>query len=221
MVSEIMLHQTQVQRVEEVYTDFLERFPTVQDVAAASIKDVKAVTDPLGYKRRGGYIKQIADEVVEYGAGEFPRTVEGLMELPGIGRYTAGAIMTFAHESPTPILDTNVARVLSRWFAGTLPATDSEGQRTKRLWALATAIVPTSGRSRESGWTINQALMDLGAQLCPARRPKCDDCPMRRRCHHPRADGGAAEAEIVTWGIERYPRRKKSPRRTSPRNDRR
>ncbi|HJN92577.1 MAG TPA: A/G-specific adenine glycosylase [Dehalococcoidia bacterium] len=212
-----MLHQTQVQRVEEVYQEFLERFPTVDDVAAASLEEVKAVTDPLGYKRRGGYIKQIADEVVEYGAGEFPRTVEGLMELPGVGRYTAGAIMTFAHESPTPILDTNVARVLSRCFAGTFPPEERDGRRTKRLWALAAAVVPTSGRARESGWAVNQALMDLGAQLCPARRPRCEDCPMRRRCHYAREDAGIAEATIVTWREETYPRRKKSTRRKAQR----
>ena len=93
MVSEIMLHQTQVPRVAGVYREFLDRFPSLQDVADASLDEVKAITDPLGYKRRGGYIKQIADEVVEYRAGEFPKSVEGLMELPGIGRYTADTVM--------------------------------------------------------------------------------------------------------------------------------
>jgi A/G-specific adenine glycosylase len=199
MVSEIMLHQTQVPRVASVYNEFIDRFPSLQDVADASLDEVKAITDPLGYKRRGGYIKQIADEVVEYRAGEFPRSVEGLMELPGIGRYTAGAIMTFAHEEPAPILDTNVARVLGRWFAGALPPDEGETPRRHRLWALAGALVPQTANARHSGWTINQALMDLGAQLCSARSPSCDDCPLRRRCHHAQPDRAQRESEIVIF----------------------
>ena len=102
LVSEIMLHQTQVPRVAGVYSEFLDRFPSLQDVADASLDEVKAITDPLGYKRRGGYIKRIADEIVEYRAGEFPKSVEGLMELPGIGRYTAGAIGSIAFGQARP-----------------------------------------------------------------------------------------------------------------------
>ncbi|MEE9277206.1 MAG: A/G-specific adenine glycosylase [Dehalococcoidia bacterium] len=194
LVSEIMLQQTQAPRVAEVYTEFLERFPTIDDVADARLRDVKKITDPLGYKVRGKWIKQIADEVVTYRAGQVPDSVDELMELPGVGRYTAGAIMTFAHGLPTPILDTNVARVLSRWFAGALPVDEPEGRRERRLWALAAAVLPNG-----DGWTINQGLMDFGAQVCVARTPLCADCPVRRRCHYPRQDGGAAERGIVQW----------------------
>ena len=133
MVSEILLQQTQVPRVADVYEEFLAEFPTIDRVASAPLKDVKRITDPLGYKIRGKWIKQIADEVVTYRAGQMPATTEELRELPGVGRYTAGAIMTFAHETPTPILDTNVARVLSRWFGGTLPRRDGNGLRSRRL----------------------------------------------------------------------------------------
>lgn len=194
LVSEIMLHQTQAPRVAQVYPEFLERFPTIDAVAAARLHEVKRLTDPLGYKIRGRWIKQIADEVVNYRAGEFPATVEDLMALPGVGRYTAGAVMTFAHGVPTPILDTNVARVLERWFAGSLPPGDPPAQRRRRLWALAAAILP-----RDDGWSINQGIMDFGAQICTARRPACDGCVMRRRCHYIRADGGRAERQVVRW----------------------
>ncbi len=199
MVSEIMLHQTQVPRVQAVYEQFIDRFPSPEDVAAAPLHEVKAITDPLGYKRRGGYIKQVADDAVEYRAGELPRTVPELMKLPGIGRYTAGAIMTFAHETPAPILDTNVARVLGRWFAGAIPEADGDTLRAKRLWALADAILPRRGNFRRPAWEINQGLMDLGAQLCIARKPRCDRCPLRRRCHYAQPDRAAQEVAVVVW----------------------
>jgi len=199
MVSEILLQQTQVPRVADVYEQFLAEFPTIERVAAAPLKDVKRITDPLGYKIRGTWIKQIADEVVTYRAGQMPETREELQALPGVGRYTAGAIMTFAHEVPTPIVDTNVARVLSRWFGGALPRRDSSSQRSHRLWALAEAVLPQGNGAASSGWSINQALMDFGAQVCTARNPRCDTCPFRRRCHDVRDDGGRGERAVVRW----------------------
>jgi A/G-specific adenine glycosylase len=206
MVSEILLHQTQAPRVAEVYEEFLAEFPTIDHVAAAQLKDVKRITDPLGYKIRGQWIKQIADEVVTYRAGQLPDTTEDLMALPGVGRYTAGAIMTFAHEVPTPILDTNVARVLSRWFGGTLPQRDGAELRSRRLWALAGAVLPQGNGAAKSGWSINQALMDLGAQVCTARNPHCDVCPFRRRCHEVREDHGRGERAVVRWVMGDEPR---------------
>ena len=201
LVSEIMLHQTQVPRVTGVYQEFLDRFPTIHHVAEAPLHDVKAITDPLGYKVRGTWIKRIADSTVAYRAGELPATNDELMALPGVGRYTAGAVMTFAYGVPSPILDTNVARVLERWFAGALLDGEPAARRRQRLWALAAAILP-----RGDGWSINQGLMDFGAQICTARNPDCTRCPMRRRCHAVRADSGAREAQIVRW-VE-PPRRK-------------
>jgi A/G-specific adenine glycosylase len=192
LISEIMLQQTQVSRVAVVYEQFLSAYPRIQDVAAAPLRDVRRITDPLGYKARGRHIKRIADEVTAYRAGEIPATVADLMELPGVGRYTAGAVMTFAHGKPTPILDTNIARVLSRWFGASLPDGESEGRRSRRLWALSAAFLPRTG-----GWEINQALMDFGAQVCVARRPRCEICPMRRRCHY--RLGGNADPDNVEW----------------------
>jgi A/G-specific adenine glycosylase len=187
LVSEIMLQQTQAPRVAEVYEEFVQTYPRIEDVAEARLRDVRRITDPLGYKARGGYIKRIADEAVAYRAGRLPESVPELMQLPGVGCYTAGAVMTFAHGRATPIVDTNVARVLSRWFADAFPADDSDSRREKRLWALAAALLPSRGPGYQRvGWEINQALMDLGAQLCVARRPRCGDCPLRRRCHYRR-----------------------------------
>ena len=194
-----MLHQTQVPRVTEVYEEFLSRFPSIQDVARAPLRDVKRITDPLGYKVRGRWIKQIADNAVATYDGQLPQTVAELMTLPGVGRYTAGAVMTFAHGHPAPILDTNIARVLRRWFAGVLPADDPPATRQHRLWALADALLPRGPTAADRGWTINQALMDFGAQICTARAPACDTCPLRRRCHTIAPRIRAAERLIVEW----------------------
>ena len=178
LVSEIMLQQTQVPRVAEVYEEFVAAYPSIDDVAQADLTDVRRITDPLGYKARGGYIKRLADEVVEYRAGRVPDTVPELMQLPGVGRYTAGAVMTFAHGRATPIVDTNVARVLGRWFADSLPPGDSDGRRDKRLWALSAALLPSRGPGlRRGAWEINQGLMDFGSQVCVARKPRCERLP--------------------------------------------
>ena len=195
LLSEIMLQQTQVSRVAQVYEQFLAAYPRIEDVAAAPLRDIRRITDPLGHKVRGRQIKRIADEVVRHRAGRVPDTMPGLLELPGVGRYTAGAVMTFAHGRPTPIVDTNVDRVLGRWFAGAFPVDEAAGPRARRLWALSAALLPRSG----DGWEINQALMDFGATVCPARRPRCEECPMRRRCHHVRSHATTTEADIVVW----------------------
>ena len=199
LVSEIMLQQTQVPRVAEVYEEFVAAYPSIDDVAQADLTDVRRITDPLGYKARGGYIKRLADEVVEYRAGRVPDTVPELMQLPGVGRYTAGAVMTFAHGRATPIVDTNVARVLGRWFGDCLPPGDSGGERDKRLWALSAALLPSRGPGlRRGAWELNQGLMDFGSQVCVARKPRCGECPVRRRCHYPSRDR-QPEADVVVW----------------------
>lgn len=199
LVSEIMLQQTQVPRVAAVYEQFVQAYPRIEDVARAPEREVRRITDPLGYKARGGYIKRIAEEAVQYHAGRIPDSLPELMQLPGVGRYTAGAVMTFAHGRATPIVDTNVDRVLSRWFSDCFPADDSAGRREKRLWALAQSLLPGRGPDHQRvGWEINQALMDLGAQICVARRPRCERCPLRRRCHFP-ARERPAEPELIQW----------------------
>jgi A/G-specific adenine glycosylase len=174
LVSEIMLHQTQVRTVIPYYRRFLQRYPTVQALARARLGTVKRMTDPLGYKVRGSWLKAIATHVAEERAGYFPDTVEGLRRLPGVGPYTAGAVMSFAFHRDAPIVDTNVARLLGRYFAVPI---DAQGPHRRRLWELARWVIP---RGRAA--TFNQALMDVGAVVCVARKPRCGACHLRRGC---------------------------------------
>jgi A/G-specific adenine glycosylase len=173
LVAEILSHQTQISRVVPVYEELLRRFPTVQALAGAPLDEVKAITDPLGYKVRGRWLKLAAVEVAERRAGYFPATVDELRRLPGVGRYTAGAVMSFAHRRDAPVLDTNVARLLRRHFGVNATAR----ARTAELWTLAAEVIP-----RGKGYLLNQGLMDLGALVCRAKSPRCHDCPIERSC---------------------------------------
>ncbi len=169
VVSEFMLQQTQVSRVSEYYPRFLERFPTVYDLASAKPKAVREAWDGLGYYARASNLHALARVVSKTMNGKLPDDPEELDELPGVGRYTAGALACFAYEKPVPAVDTNVKRVLERVF------------RTKDVWGLAAAIVPKNGKR---AWRFNQALMELGALVCTARSPKCPKCPVRKECRY-------------------------------------
>lgn len=175
IVSEIMLHQTTVTTVQPVFAHFIETFPTVQDLYQARLEEVKAITDPLGYKIRGSWLKGIASYVVEQCQGQWPDTVEGWMALPGVGRYTAGAVLSLAFGQDVPILDTNVKRVLGRYFG--LEYRGTQAETLHHLWALADAVVPEG-----QGLHFNQALMDFGALVCTARKPLCTVCPLVNVC---------------------------------------
>jgi A/G-specific adenine glycosylase len=166
VVSEFMLQQTQVSRVSEYYPRFLERFPTIGQLARARPKAVMEAWDGLGYYARARNLHHLAKEVSGTGY-RVPEDPDELIKLPGVGRYTAGAVACFAYEKPVPAVDTNVKRVLERAF------------RAKDVWGLATAIVPKQG---QRAWRFNQALMELGALICVARKPKCPACPVRREC---------------------------------------
>jgi len=173
LVSEVMLQQTQVKRVLEYYPRFLARYPTAEELAAADAGAVREAWEGLGYYRRAENLRRAAREVAERHGGRFPATVAELVRLPGIGRYTAGAVASFAFGVDAAILDTNAARVLGRVFG----AGRGTRSRTARLWALAEAAVPP-GRA----YPFNQGIMDLGALICTARRPACPRCPVRRAC---------------------------------------
>jgi A/G-specific adenine glycosylase len=177
-VSEILSQQTQIARVLPVYERVLTRYPTVEAMAQARLAEVKAITDPLGYKARGRWLHQAALQVADRWAGAFPKTLDGLRTLPGVGRYTSAAIMSFAYGADVPALDTNIARVLSRHFALGV----SGRARPWRLRDAAGAVI-----SRGRGYAINQALMDLGATVCRARAPRCPACPLWRSCQFRRA----------------------------------
>jgi len=171
LVSEVMLQQTQVSRVLEYYPRFMTRFPTIAALARARPKAVMEQWKGLGYYARARNLHRLAKQVAETG-NEIPDDPEELRTLPGVGRYTAGAVACFAYEKPVPAVDTNVRRVLGRVFLG-------EGKGEKDIWPIATNLVPKNG---ERAWRFNQALMELGALVCTARKPRCPECPVRSDC---------------------------------------
>lgn len=170
-----MLQQTQVSRVAEYYPRFLERYPTVQHLAGAAPAQVREVWQGLGYYRRAANLHRLAQVVVSEQDGRIPREPEALRRLPGVGRYTAGAVATFAFEQATPAIDTNVGRVIRRAFHPR--ARGSTGE--KRLWTTGARLVPRAGNP---AWTFNQAIMELGALVCTARVAKCPLCPVLSVC---------------------------------------
>jgi A/G-specific adenine glycosylase len=175
LVSEIMLQQTQVDRVLPKYHEWLDRFPSFHALAAADETHVTETWRPLGYNIRPRRLQAIAREAVSRYDGKLPDDEETLLSFKGIGPYTAGAIRSFAFRQRAAILDTNVARVLFRVFVG---AGDPKSHAMKtHLWSVSDALVP---RSRV--FDFNQALMDFGAMLCTARSPKCLVCPMAKSC---------------------------------------
>jgi A/G-specific adenine glycosylase len=175
LVSEIMLQQTQVDRVLPKYLEWLEKYPTFESLAAAPAREVSASWYPLGYNIRPKRLQSIAREAVTRFGGRLPSDHDTLLSFKGIGRYTAGAIRSFAFRERAAILDTNVARVLSRVFFGGGEPKQHAMQR--RLWELSETLVP-----RRHVFDFNQALMDFGALVCVARKPRCVTCPMRRHC---------------------------------------
>jgi len=174
-VSEIMLQQTQVERVRDYFVRFIDRFPTVESLAAADEHDVLRLWEGLGYYRRARQLHAAARQVVAEHGGAFPRDVAGLRGLPGIGRYTAAAIASIALDLPEPIVEANSRRVLAR-LAGHAASLDGPGG-DEPIWALAAALVPRRHPGR-----FNQALMDLGAMVCLPDRPLCGTCPLAKHC---------------------------------------
>ncbi len=174
-VSEIMLQQTQVGTVVGYYQRFMQRFPTVRELAAARADDVLHLWAGLGYYARARNLQRTAQIVVQRHGGEFPATLDGMMELPGIGRSTAGAILALARGDRHPILDGNVKRVLARYFA--VAGYPGEAAVERQLWTLAEQCTP-----HESVADYTQAIMDLGATVCTRANPLCLLCPVNAGC---------------------------------------
>jgi A/G-specific adenine glycosylase len=174
-VSEIMLQQTTVTAATPFFERWMERFPTLRDLAAADEEDVLRLWAGLGYYNRARNLHRAAMQIVAECDGEIPRTVSDLMELPGIGRYTAGAIASIAFGERVPVVDANVARVLARFFAVREEVSTADGQRV--LWDHAEDLAQTNNPG-----DLNQALMELGALLCTPTSPRCDSCPIQPLC---------------------------------------
>ncbi|MDW8147211.1 MAG: A/G-specific adenine glycosylase [Roseiflexaceae bacterium] len=201
LVAEVMLQQTQVDRVLPKYEAFLERFPTLRALAEAPTANVIRMWAGLGYNRRAVNLQRTAREIVERYGGVFPRDVATLVTLPGIGPYTAGAIACFAFEQDVAFMDTNIRRVIRRVF--TDPA-EMVAERT--LLELAQAALPV-GHS----WAWNQALMELGSLICTADAPACWRCPLRDLCRD-----YAARRASDEYLAPAPPRKRVSERRERP-----
>jgi A/G-specific adenine glycosylase len=182
VVSEFMLQQTQVSRVEGYYRRFLEQYPSVEVLAAAPAVMVRESWEGLGYYRRAVNLHRLAQAVVSQHGGVIPADPAALERLPGVGRYTAGAVACFAYERATAAVDTNVARVIRRAFHPRLRGPAAR----RRVWETAALIVPRRGGA---AWAFNQAIMELGALVCTARIARCGECPVRGACQTGRRAG--------------------------------
>lgn len=180
LVSEVMLQQTQVERVIPKYAAFMAAFPSLEALAAAPTAEVIRLWSGLGYNRRAVNLQRAARAVLEQHGGSFPREVAALRALPGIGPYTAGAVACFAFEQDVAFMDTNIRRVLRRAMAE--PASAGPEPTERELLAIGEALVPPG-----QAWAWNQALMELGALVCTAAAPACYRCPIRARCREHRA----------------------------------
>jgi A/G-specific adenine glycosylase len=174
-VSEVMLQQTRVDTVTPYYRRFIKTFPTVERLVRADLSEVLKVWEGLGYYSRARNLQKAARIISSQFHGRIPDTLDGLLSLPGIGRYTAGAILSIAFNQEAPILDGNVKRVLSRLFA--ISGDPGKGETNRRLWHLSEFLIPRGHAS-----SFNQALMDLGATVCTPKVPQCSICPLRDLC---------------------------------------
>jgi A/G-specific adenine glycosylase len=176
LVSEFMLQQTQVATVLGYYSKWLQRFPSFRALSRRSETEVLHAWQGLGYYARVRNLQATAKLVVQQHRGRFPRAINQMQEFPGVGKYTAHAVATFAFDQPVPIIEVNTARVLSRLFNLRVRIDTAEGR--SRLWNRAAILVP-----RKSSSTYNSALLDLGALVCLPHEPKCDICPLKKFCH--------------------------------------
>jgi A/G-specific adenine glycosylase len=189
LVSEVMLQQTQVERVIPKWQAWLERFPTLASLAGATRADAIRAWEGLGYNLRAVRLQALACQVMTEFDGQLPRSTDGLMRLNGIGRYTAGAVACFAYEQPVAMVDTNIRRVLSRVL----------GLEPRQVDDVAQSVLPSG-----SAYAWNQALMDLGATLCRPRQPLCLVCPLVSECGGPRPCTAPARRAAEFRGSSRY-----------------
>jgi len=190
LVSELMAQQTQAERAAEAWSAWMDRWPTVRDLAAAPVADVLRAWAGLGYNRRALNLHRAAQAIMSEHGGEVPSTIEGLESLPGVGAYTARAVAAIAYRVPVGAVDTNVRRVLGRLAAG-----GPEAFTAAEMQDLADSVVP---EDRADAWT--HALMDLGARVCKPAKPRCADCPIIAWCRYAAGDRPVAVADDAGAG---------------------
>ncbi|MDP9800583.1 A/G-specific adenine glycosylase [Arcanobacterium wilhelmae] len=175
LVCEVMSHQTPLQRVEPIWNAWMHRWPTPHALAEASSAEILVAWDRLGYPSRALRLAQCAEVIVRDFDGELPRSRSELLSLPGVGPYTADAVIAFAFHERSVVLDTNIRRVLARWDGAALPPPS----QTKAELARADAAVPAEP---ERAWRWNMAIMEFGELVCTARNPACEACPLAADC---------------------------------------
>jgi len=210
-ISEIMLQQTQVATVAKHYERFLQRFPNVHALADASQQEVLRQWEGLGYYRRARQLHEAAQVIVHDHGGQFPTSIDPVRALPGIGRYTAGAILSIALDQRYPILEANTRRLLSRLITLTIDPFSRQGEQ--HLWAMAERLLP-----RRRAGDLNQALMELGSTICVPREPACPTCPLSALCPTKAAElqdriplprqktkyTALREAAVVVWAANKF-----------------
>ncbi|CAM5326602.1 Adenine DNA glycosylase OS=Tsukamurella paurometabola (strain ATCC 8368 / DSM / CCUG 35730 /CIP 100753 / JCM 10117 / KCTC 9821 / NBRC 16120 / NCIMB 702349/ NCTC 13040) OX=521096 GN=Tpau_0595 PE=3 SV=1 [Tsukamurella paurometabola] len=197
LMSEVMLQQTPVVRVEAMWREWVRRWPTPADLAAATGADAVRAWGKLGYPRRAMRLHACAQAIVAEHAGVVPETVEELLALPGIGDYTARAVACFAFGQDVPVVDINVRRVLARAVAGD---SDAAAPSARRDLAAATEVLETVPAQRRP--RLSAALMELGALVCTARSPRCGECPVHAGCAWLAA--GAPEGTVAPRKVQKY-----------------
>ncbi|MHA1143593.1 MAG: hypothetical protein ACTSRW_02580 [Candidatus Helarchaeota archaeon] len=176
LIAELMLQKTGANQVEKIFPDFIKKYPTPSKIVETDLEKLERELEPLGLQnRRARDLKKLSETILELN-GEVPSTFEGLIALPGIGEYMANAILCFAFNQDVPIVDANVARIMKRVFS--LKVKDAP-TRDKRLWEYVSFLI-VPGQAKK----INYALLDFGALVCIARKPKCQGCCMLKICHH-------------------------------------
>jgi A/G-specific adenine glycosylase len=175
MILEIMLQRTPAERVNKLFDKFLKKYPNPHVLSSSSDKDLERSIQTLGLqKRRTMLLKNLAEHLIEKFGGYLPSTEEELLQLPGVGRYVANAVLCYSHGKTVPLIDTNAARVLGRVFGFVVTRDPSKDER---LWVFAQDILPSKS-AREFNW----ALIDFGALICRPKTPLCDNCPMSDLC---------------------------------------
>ncbi|MFP3880107.1 MAG: hypothetical protein ACLFVA_04045 [Dehalococcoidia bacterium] len=178
LIAEMLLKKTSAHAVNQFLPHFLDRYGDVSALDSATLKELQEVLAPLGLSaQRGKQLKRLARALVHSHHGAIPNDREELLQLPGIGQYTAGAILSFAHGKPEAIVDTNVARIITRLYG--IEPSRYEARRSPEIWEKARQLIEPAG---SSSYKINWALLDLGALICRARKTRCGDCPLKSDC---------------------------------------
>jgi len=184
LVAEILLQRTKAEQVVPIYEEFLRRYPSLYELARAELEEIEETVRPLGLAKRARLLKSLAEVLVTRFRGEVPRSAEALLELPGVGYYTANAVLCFAYGEDVPLVDWNVARVVKRiWNIPMKRAPHTD----KKLMEFAARLVP-QGKGRE----FNLALLDFSAEICRPRNPECRSCPVSQMCDYFRRMGGGS-----------------------------